>query len=296
MRKLALLCFAVFTLSACCEEKGMTPKQEFEAAAEELGHGVGLISVYLPYLEAPKSQGKHDPRPTARDVQPRQERAANAIRMAAHGARQRGAAARKHIWDPLSRVARDCTRTEGDAAVKKCKDAVSALDVELEKLAKSASDAGASGKMPRIGADAITDASKKGIEPYLKALGPTPKEAETLKALEDPKADIANLTIACDAAAEEQKLVEKTYEGVDEGLRKLAVKHRFAIEAICRIVKRIEASKAELTPCEKDENKEKPECVLACSKAKGYVDTGMPCAAQETYPDYYKEICVEEED
>ncbi len=296
MRKFPLFFATALLFSACGEDDNtQSDKKNYEDSAKELATHIGVISIYLPYLEVPKADGKYDPRPAARDVQPRQERAANAMRMAAAAARQFGKSpVTKLLGDAFANLGRSCTRAEGDEAVKKCKDAVLALDVELEKQAKAASDAGATGKTPRIGPDAITDASKEAIAPYLRALGPTPKEMETLKSLNDPKADVANLTLGCDAAAEEQKLVEKTYEGVDEGLRKLAVKHRFAIEAICRVVKRIEASRAELRPCEEKKNIEKPECVLACSKGNNLVKEGMRAAAQETFPDYYKQICEEE--
>lgn len=296
MRRIALLCCAAAAVWACGDEEntsGLPTKADYELSATEIAHDIGLISIHLPHLEVPKADGKYDPRPTARDVQPRQERAANAIRMAATSARQRGKSpvTKKLLGDALAEVSRKCMRAEGDKAVAACKDAVSALDVELEKQSKAASDAGATNKMPRIGPAAITAEVKKEFEPFLKALGPTPKEVVVLKALGDPKADIEALMMDCDAAAEEQKAVEETYTGVDEELRKLAVKHRFAIEAICRVVKRIEASRLELTPCEKDDKKKEPECVLACSKGKGLIDEGMPTAAQENFREHYKAIC-----
>lgn len=281
---------------------GGPTKQDYEDAAKEMADGIGLISLYVPYLDAPKAEGKYDPRPTARDVQPRKERAADAIRLAAHEMRQRGKSkVTKALGDALASVSRACTRAEGDEAIKKCKDAVNALDVELEKQAKAGSEAGATAKIPRIGPEAATETAKKKFEPFRKALGPTPKEVETLTALNDAKANIDKMIADCDAAAEEQKAVEKTYEGVDEELRKLAVKHRFAIEAICRIVKRIEASKAELKPCEeidkeRDEKKwGEAQCPLACSKAEGYIkEPGIPSAAQEDFDGYYKKVCIEE--
>ena len=280
------------------EKKGDGPsKEDYDAAAGELADHVGLISLYVPYLDPPKADGKYDPRPTARDVQPRQERAANAIRMTATAARQRTKSpVIKLLEDAFANVGRACTRAEGEDAIKKCKDAINALDAELEKQGKAASEAGATAKIPRIGADAVTDKAKKDFEPFLKALGPTPKEVETLKGLEDPKADVMELAAKCDMAAEEQKTVEATYQGVDEELRKLAVKHRFAIEAICRTMKRVEASRVELGPCKEEKKLEDKECVLACSKAKNLVKEGMPTAAQESFPEYYKEICEPDED
>ncbi len=296
MRQLVLVSAVVLLSIGCGNDEEGDPKKDFDDAAAELAGPIGEISAFLPYLEPPKADGKHDPRPTARDVQPRQERAANAIRLAATAARQRGKSpVTKKLGDALATVARDCTRAEGDEAIKKCKDAVAALDVELEKQSKAASDAGATSKIPRIGNDAIDAAAKKKLEPFLKALGPTPKESETLKALEDEKADIAQLIMTCDAAALEQKEVEGTYEGKDEDLRKLAVKHRFAIEAICRGVRRVDALRAELKPCEEEKNKDTPECKLACSKGKNILKEGMPSAAQETFPGYYKGICEEDD-
>lgn len=299
MRRIVPVYLAVIALSGCGNDENASSeptKKDYEDASAELKEPIGLISAYMPYMEVPKGDGKYDPRPTAKDVQPRQERAANAIRFAATGARQRGKSpVTKLLGDALAKVSKDCTRAEGDEAVKRCKDAISALDVELEKQSKAASDAGASSKMPRIGPDAITDKSKKDLEPYLKTLGPTPKEVETLKGLNDAKADIASLITTCDEAAEEQKLVEATYEGKDEELRKLAVKHRFAIEAICRAVRRVDALRAELEPCKEKKARETPECKLACNKGQNILAEGMPAAAQETFPGYYKGICEEDE-
>jgi hypothetical protein len=302
----AVLCLVAAHGLGCGNEetKGSGPsKEDYDTAAKELKDGVGLISLYVPYLDPPKSEGKHDPRPTARDVQPRQERAANAIRMAAHALRQRGKSpVVKELADPLGKVAKDCTRAEGDEAVNKCKAAVSALDAALEKQAKAAADAGATSEIPRIGPDSATDESKKDFAPYLKALGPTPKEKETLKGLEDAEAKPGDLAVTCDAAAAEQKVIEETFRGVDEELRKLAVKHRFAIEAICRTLKRVEKSRLELKPCEEldretdEKDWREKQCPLACKKAKGLVDEGMPAASQEDFPAYYKKVCVEDEE
>ena len=280
------------------ESDELTGKAAYDQAAVDLEDGIGVMSIYLPYLEVPKKEGKYDPRPTARDVQPRQERAANAIRMAAAGIRQFAKSpVIKTLHEPLANVGRACTRAEGDEAIKKCKDAVLALDAELEKLAAEGSKEGATTKFPRIGPDAINEHAKKEFAPYRRALGPTPKEVVVLKALEDPKADINQLIMDCDAAAEESKAVHKTYEGVDEDLRKLAVKHLFAVEAICRAIKYIEKERGELKLCENEEYKEKEEakCVLACTRSKNLIKKGLVSAAQEDFPAYYKEQCEEEE-
>ncbi len=300
MRRFALVSLYVLLvapLGACGEgEDPNAAKKDYEAAAIDLTEPIGEMAAYLPYLETPKADGKYDPRPAARDVGPRKERAANAIRFAAAAARQRSKTeAVKQLGPALADVGRGCTRAEEDDAVKKCKDAINALDAELEKLGKAASEAGATAKIPRIGPEAITPKSKKELEPYLRALGPTPKEVVTLKALNDKSTDVAQFLITCDEAAEEQKLVEKTFEGKDEELRKLAVKHRFAIEAVCRAVRRVDALQAELKPCEEKKNIDTPECKLACSKGKNILEEGMPAAAQETFPDYYKGICEEED-
>jgi hypothetical protein len=285
-------------LPGCGEEAatGVT-KQDYEDAIAELTEPVALMAVYLPYLERPKAEGKYDPRPKARDMPNRSERAANAIRFAATGARQRAKSpVTKALKDALNTVARDCTEALEDAPLAKCKQAINSLDAELEKTGKAASEAGATGKMPRINADAITDRAKKELEYYAKALGPTPKEAALLKNLEKADADVMQMMTDCREAEEEQKAVTAaTFENKDEDLRKLSVVHMFAIAATCLKLERVEALRNELVPCKEKKNKETPECVLACSKAKNLTAEGMPAAALETFPGQHKETCEEEE-
>jgi hypothetical protein len=286
------------TLAGCGNDgpAGLT-KKDYEDSIAELTEPVALIAVHLPYLDKPKSEGKYDPRPKARDVPNRSERAANAIRFAATSARQRAKSpVTKELKDLLNAVARDCTEALEDAPIAKCKLAINALDAELEKKGKAASEAGAAGKMPRINPEAITDRAKKELELYTKALGPTPKESSLLKNLEKADADVIQMIGECHEAAEEQKeITAATYENKDEDMRKLSVVHMFAIEAICRSLERVEALRNDLLPCKEKKNKETPECVLACSKAKNLIVEGMPAAALEVFPTQYKETCEEED-
>lgn len=296
-----LACAALsLSLTACGAKQGdgKLTAEHYQSAASELKEPLGVISLFLPYLDPPKSKGKYDPRPTARDMPKRAENAAEAIRHASNRARQfsKSPVIGKLLLEPFVEVSRKCTRAADPEAAAVCKTAVLALDAELQKQGEAGAALGATGKLPRVAPGSITEGSNKTASMYLEAIGPHPLEIKVLAMLKDDKVNENELITLCESAAAEAVVIYMTFKGRDEDIYKLAVVHKFSIDGICNRLKAADGGLKMVRECKDKDFDKLPECRLACARAKTRINEGMPAAIFEPLPGVHEEICVKDQE
>ena len=279
-------------------------KTAYEDATKLLSEKVALISLYQPHLDLPKPQ-KYDPSKRT-DLNRACAHAANEIRHAANGARQRLGrstnASIKELAGAFAEVSKICADLEGNPEeLAKCKDAVNVLDGKLQDHASKASKAGATAKFPRVAPEFVTDRARESIKLFLQAKGPGPQEKKYLDSRRDPKAAPADITMGCDAAAQEaQVTMDLMAKSGNEDVRKVSAHHKAAVDGQCNRVKDSASLLGGLQTCKEREDDVKKdeelqaECKLACSKVKGRIDDGVRAAAFEPMGELYEYVCADE--
>lgn len=267
-------------------------KKAYEAASAELKKPVALIAAYLPHLDVPDAKDRFAPKRRA-DLERAALCAANEIRFAANGARQRiepsSTAATKDLVAALGSVSAACTDAADPSAVEKCSSAVKALDATLQKSEAASAAAGAPAKLPRVAPEAITDEARAAVAPLLKARGPGPAEKTYAEKRADPKLAVSDLVSACQAAVEEAAGTAKAFERAEEPLRVVAATHKMSLDAQCNGLKAVEAVRKDLQDCRKKARSS--ECAIVCGKSKTILDDGIPAAAFSSLETDFAAIC-----
>ncbi|HHH27642.1 MAG TPA: hypothetical protein ENK57_04765 [Polyangiaceae bacterium] len=295
--KLALT--ALFLLAACNGKEGGDDKAAYEEAIKEVTPKLGIISAFKPHLDKPKPR-KYDPEKRT-DLDRAVTFAANEVRHAANGAAQRIARSKfeavKALAKPFEEVAKACADVEGDEAAAKCKETVLALEKALADANDKAKAAGATTTFPPLAEASITDEAKKLLAQYDEARGPGEQEKKYLAMRRDESAKPADLAAACDAAAAEAGATFNQYKASgNEELHKVSAHHKAAVDGQCNRVKEQAGTIEVLEACKKEEGApEEAECKLACSKAKGRIEKGIPAAPFERMKKDYEDVCEEGE-
>ena len=293
---LALSALAIFGL-ACSgkgsgDEKAEAEKKAFDAAAAALAEPVGIIAAYQPYLSPPDFSAKYMPT-RHNDSDRAMAAAANEVRHAANAAVQNveraGAAGTKDLETALKNVAVACADATEAEAIAKCAASVKALDEALGKAEAARTAAGASTKIPRLAADAVTPTAKKSLDNFLKAKGPGVAESAYIQKRGDAAASAADVISACQAAAAEAEGTQRAFEKAEEPIRLVAVTHKMAVDSQCNRLSTAEGLRKDVTDCKK--KAKSPECKVACGKAKNLLDEGLPAATFEPLAKDYAAIC-----
>jgi hypothetical protein len=267
-------------------------KKAYETASAELKKPVASIAAYLPYLAAPDGKDKFASKRRA-DLEKAAQAAANEIRFAANGARQRidgSAATTKDLVAALGAVSAACTDAADPGAVDKCTASVKALDGALQKTEAAGLAAGGTAKLPRVAPEAVTDEARAATAPLLRARGPGAAEKTYVEKRADEKVAVSDLVKACEAAAEEAGGTAKAFEKAEEPLRLVAVTHKMALDSQCKGLNTAETVRKELQDCRK--KAKSSECAIVCGKTKTIVDDGVPAAAFSALEKDYAEICA----
>jgi len=249
---------------------------------------VAIIAAYLPHLAAPDGKDRFASKRRA-DLEKAAQAAANEIRFAANGARQRidgSAATTKDLVAALGAVSAACTDAADPAAVEKCTASVKALDGVLQKTEA----AGGTAKLPRVAPEAVTDEARAATAPLLRARGPGAAEKAYVEKRADEKVAVSDLVTACQAAAEEAGGTAKAFEKAEEPLRLVAVTHKMALDSQCNGLNTAETVRKELQDCRK--KAKSSECAIVCGKTKTIVDDGVPAAAFSVLEKDYADICA----
>lgn len=287
----------VFAASGCKgtdegAEKKAAEKKALEAAIPEVGKAVALISAYLPYTADPGAKEKYATK-RRNDMQRATEQAANEIRHAANGARQRvnreDTPPTKALADAFAAISTACTDANEQAKLDACTAKVKALDEALGKFEAACTAAGVTAKVPRVGPAAVTEDAKKAIASYVKARGPGQAEAAFVAKCADEKATIAAVFDACKAASAETEQVANAYEKADEPIRVLAATHNMSVGAQCNALAAVETAQKEVLACKNKATT--PECRNSCAKIKTVLDEGIPAAAFASLEKEHAEIC-----
>jgi hypothetical protein len=272
-------------------DAGNGDKAALDAAAKLLAQPVALISAYQPYLHAPDGTDPYAPK-RRNDLQKAGACAAGEIRFAATGARQKldtSAAATKEVGAALAEISKVCADAAEETAFATCDAAVKALDAALVKASAAATAAGAAGKLPRVGAETVTDEARKAIAPFLKALQPGPAEQAYFAKRADTKASFNDVLGACQAAGEEAAGMGKAFEHADEPLRLIAVTHKLSIDSQCRTLEATEPMRKDLSDCRK--KAKSSECKIVCAKVRSRIEEGVPAAVFATLEPDADTIC-----
>jgi hypothetical protein len=291
----------VLTLPACqgqdpaAQPEGGDKKKVHETAMAELKQPIALVSIYLPHVKVPEKPEQYMPKRRP-DLEKASVASANEIRHAANGAKQKlergGSEATKDLVTVLGTVATSCAEATEPGQQDACVAAVKALDAVLDKSTAAATAAGASGKYPRVGPEAITDEAKKSAAPMLKTLGPGSVEADYLAKRKDTAVTSADLISACQAAQGEVDTMAKAFEKADEPIRLVAVTHKMSMDSQCNGLNGVEKLRGELAECKKTKKKA-PECSNACGRVKALVEDGVPAAAFAGMGKEHEEACAE---
>jgi hypothetical protein len=294
----ALLALSVpFALAACNggaappEDAGGGDKAAFEKAATELKQPVALLAAYQPFLHPAEVKDVYAPK-----RRPEMERASTAaageIRFAANSARQKipsSPAAMKDVEAALSEISKACTDAADSAGFDQCGAAVTGVDAALVKAAAAATTAGATGKIPRVAPESITDEAKKAIASFLKVLGPSPAEEAYAKKRGDAAASLADVTAACQAAATEVSDISTQYQASTESIRIIAVSHKMSLDSQCKQLDATENLRKDLGDCKK--KPKSTECKVVCSKVRARIEEGLPAAVFAKMNDDVAAIC-----
>lgn len=276
------------------EAQAAAEKKALEAAATEVKQPVGVIAAYLPHLRQPARKEKYAPK-RGSDVEKATLYAANEIRYAANGAKQKiernSAASTKDLIAALQTIAGACAEASDDEKLEKCAAAVGALDAALQKTEAAGAAAGVTTKYPRVAPEAITEEAKKAIAPFLKARGPGAAETAYQAKRSDAAVSMSDVISACQAAADETDGVSRAYEKADEPIRIIAVTHKMSVDSQCNGLKAAEAIHKDVNDCRK--KAKSSECKIVCAKAKTVLDDGIPAAAFAPLEKDYAEICAE---
>jgi hypothetical protein len=291
----------VLALPACqgqdpaAQPEGGDAKKVHEAAIADLKQPIALVSIYLEHVKVPEKPEPYMPKRRP-DLEKASLAAANEIRHAANGAKQkleRGSnEATKDLVTALGAVATSCAEATEPGQQDKCVASVKALDAALEKSSAAATAAGASGKYPRVGPQALTEEAKKAAAPLLKTRGPGSVEADYFAKRKDPALSAADLIAACQAAQGEVDGMAKAFEKADEPIRLVAVTHKMSMDSQCNGLNGVEKLRGELAECKKSKKKT-PECTNTCGKVKALVEDGVPAAAFAGMAKEHEETCAE---
>jgi hypothetical protein len=287
----ATLCAAA-TLAIGCGGKAESDggaaaqKKALEQAAGIVKEPMGLISAYAPYVAPYEKKDKYAPR-----NHPVYDRAAaaaaNEMRHAANGARQRLPSAAGPVGDAMGKallaVATSCADAADDAAFAKCNAAVTALNTAMADASKSGTT------FPGVGPASITDEAKKAVARLEKVNGPGKAEAAYFAKRNDPSASAGDVGQACQAAATEVDGIANEFEKADEPIRVTAVTHKMNLDAQCHRIDAVADLAKSVIDCKK--TPKKPDCLAACGKAHTAVDEGLPAAAFEAFAKDVTEIC-----
>lgn len=300
------LALAASTLTGCKKDDADKPSDK-DTYAKVLGvvkDPVAVISVYLPYLDPKPLAGKYAPtrRP---DFDRSATFAANGIRHAANGARQKlqaeTSAIANALAEPFVAVTKACADLPDLESSAKCKTAVQALDAALQDAAGKATAAGLADAFPRIGAPAVNDVAKKEVAPLVQAMGGGKAELAFYATLEDAAATAQRVVDACQASEEEATGNMRAVEKIDEEVRKVAAVHREMLKAVCARVARADKARADLDSCVQEKEKKKvlskereDECRLVCTAGKAAIEEGIPAAAYAKIPELYQQLCVQD--
>jgi len=284
------LCISLLSLGlASCagEESKAAPDATLDAeSAADVNEHVGMIAAYLPYIAAPDTSDKYEPK--RGDVDRATVYAANEIRHAANGLRQRlqrkGGATANALGASLGEVAEACADLPKPEALATCRDKVTALEAAL---AKAETDGGQ--KLARAEPGAITEAGKKSLEPYVEVRGPSDAEKTFMKKRGDAAIKLSGVASACEAAAFGLESTANKYEKRNEDLRLVAVTHHQAFQAQCTKMRRAEVTWAQVQGCEK--KPDEPDCKIACGKANAMIKNGVPAAALENIGEDVEKFC-----
>jgi hypothetical protein len=272
------------------------PKKAHEAAIAELKQPVAIISIYLEHIQPIDTKEPYLPKRRP-DAEKAAAAAANEIRHAANGVKQRiergDSPATKDLVTALSAVATSCAEASEPEQLEKCNASVKALDAALDKANTAAGAAGAAGKYPRVGPEAITEEAKKKIAPLLKTRVPGPAEKDYIAKRKDPNAAPNDVLTACQGAQQEVDAMTKAYEKADEPIRLVAVTHKMSMDSQCNGMTGVDNLRQQLEECKKPKNAKTPECKLTCSKVKVFVDDGFPAAAFTPMAKEFEEVCEE---
>lgn len=283
--------FACSGSAAVTEDAGGGDKAALEAAAALVKQPVALITAYQPYLA--ENDGKDVYAPKRRsDLTKAAIFAAGEIRFAANGARQKftlSSPATKDLEAALGGISTACTDAADTSAFQKCDASVKALDGALEKAGAAAAAAGAAAKFPRVAADSITEEANKALAPFLKALKPGPAEQAYFAKRSDAKATYADVSAACQSAADEMAKVMAIYEKSEEPIRLVAVTHKLSIDSQCKSLDATDGLKRDLDGCKK--KAKSIECKTACAKVRTRIEDGIPAAAFATLEADANAIC-----
>ncbi len=309
--RLATIPLTIAFFSGCngadTKADGAPTKEDYDKAITALIEPIGLISAYLPYLENPedKEKGqKYAPKRRYDEVKAAFH-AANEIRHTTNGARQQFKRAKNKVLNTISpeltKVTKACASPDEMPAVERCEKQVLELNKMLEKLAGEAKAAGATGKFPTVGPDAVTETAKKKLAPYKEALGPGKAELIHWATLKDEKATTTDVLSNCKVAHQEAEAVWKSFEKADPEVRKLAAIHMLAVKAQCDQATVTDGVLMGVRTCAEkysDENKKKIEeeeeqaCKLACANAKTRIKIGLEAAAFAPLEKEYEELCL----
>jgi hypothetical protein len=166
---------------------------------------------------------------------------------------------------------------------------VKALDASLEKTGAAAAAMGVAGKYPRIAPDSVTPEAQAAIAPYLRARGPGAAEKAYVEKRQDPKASVADVIAACQAAQVDADAAASAFEKADEPIRLTAATRKMARDSQCRRLGELEGLNKDLVDCKK--KAKSTECKIVCGKVKGWIEEGLPAAAFTPIQKEYTDIC-----
>lgn len=292
---LALSLLACQGQDPAAQPEGGDAKKVHESAMADLKQPVALISIYIDHVKVPEKTEQYMPKKRP-DLDKASLAAANETRHAANGAKQKldkyGEPAIKHLVTALGGVATACAEATEVAQQDACVAAVKTLDGVLENSNAAAASAGASGKYPRVGKEAITEEAKKAAAPLLKTLLPGSAETAFLGKRKDTALTVADLLTACQAAQGEVDTMTKSFEKADEPIRLVAVTHKMSMDSQCKGIEGVEKLRGELAECKKSKKKT-PECTNTCGKVKALVEDGVPVGAFAGMAKEHEETCAE---
>ncbi|HHH11234.1 MAG TPA: hypothetical protein ENK23_04075 [Sorangium sp.] len=270
----------------------LSEKESYNVAIAELSDAIGTVAAFRDYLKEP-AQAPFAPQRRP-DLLKSQFFAANTIRHAANYARQRGERSKstvtKGLTDALAKLATACTEPGDASDVAKCEKQVAAFDQALQPIASKAKAAGADKPFPRVSQQYINATATKAAAAYRRAMGPGPKEQAYLDKRADTTASVDDLLAACDAAKAEVAASAQALDKSSEGIRELAVVHKYAVETQCNRFGGVIKAHQGLEACEKNKPASS-ECKSACGKVKRIIEQGLPAAAFSKVEADYKDTC-----
>jgi len=303
VRLLVAMGFSLSLVGACDSGGSAEGAQEldlaaYERAAAELREPAALITAYLPHLSLPEDKQAYAPK-SRPELQEASRHAANEIRHTANLARQRVVSpVSLGLTKPLVDVAVACARPRDDAAVAHCVEVVQDLAAAFEQTAQKGKALGLAA-FPLIGEKGtVTEAAKKAIAPFERAVGPGKTEKDYFAKRGDSKVTAGELVMACQASAAEAEAVMRGFDGKNEDLHKVAAIHQQSLIAQCAKLGLADSVTQGIKDCHKEMKKPEPsqECKLACAKAEALLKEGVPAAVFAGVEESYPAECETDED